>query len=198
MSTKIAPLTQKQQEFWNYIDRKISENGVIPSYSVIAKHFGISSAAVANYISILKKRRRLVIHDVYGAVSLGKTRQLMLKNKSTITMQLVPFLHKVPEDYSMRAPGNGVFRLLNGCFSSFDLKSGDIIEAAPLGKDSLRTGDLAVVRYLDFFCLKFYIGQKTDMLSKDMLPATCIYDTAPSHGFIAGKVVNICRRIVSA
>src|SRR5258707_7155801 len=53
----MLPRTQRQKEVLDYITRFLAKHGYEPSYSQIARHFGVSSkATIAKHISALEKR----------------------------------------------------------------------------------------------------------------------------------------------
>ncbi|PYS22142.1 MAG: repressor LexA [Acidobacteria bacterium] len=53
----MLPRTQRQKEVLDYLTRFLAKHGHEPSYSQIARHFGVSSkATIAKHISALEKR----------------------------------------------------------------------------------------------------------------------------------------------
>src|SRR6266498_5296225 len=54
---QMLPRTQRQKEVLDYITRFLAKHGHEPSYTQIARHFGVNSkATIAKHISALEKR----------------------------------------------------------------------------------------------------------------------------------------------
>lgn len=59
----MQPRTQRQREIFDYIVRFIERHGYEPSYTQIARHFGLSSkATIAKHVEALEKRGLLSRH----------------------------------------------------------------------------------------------------------------------------------------
>src|SRR6266508_4399246 len=57
LNIKMLPRTQRQKEVLDYITRFLAKHGHEPSYTQIARHFGVNSkATIAKHISALEKR----------------------------------------------------------------------------------------------------------------------------------------------
>jgi len=68
----MQPRTQRQREIFDYIVRFIERHGYEPSYTQIARHFGLSSkATIAKHVEALEKRGLLSRHRGDGAFSLN-------------------------------------------------------------------------------------------------------------------------------
>ena len=71
-SKQMQPRTQRQREIFDYIVRFIERHGYEPSYTQIARHFGLSSkATVAKHVEALEKRGLLSRQRGDGAFSLN-------------------------------------------------------------------------------------------------------------------------------
>jgi repressor LexA len=67
----MQPRTQRQKEILDYITRFIERHGYEPSYSQIARHFGVSSkATIAKHIAALESRGLLSRRSEDGAFNL--------------------------------------------------------------------------------------------------------------------------------
>jgi len=70
----MPPRTQRQKEILEYITRFIERHGYEPSYTQIARHFGISSkGTIAKHIAALEKRGMLSRRREDGAFELAVT-----------------------------------------------------------------------------------------------------------------------------
>jgi len=68
----MQPRTQRQKEIFDYIRRFIDRHGYDPSYSQIARHFGISSkATIAKHIEALEKRGLIARQHSNGSFALN-------------------------------------------------------------------------------------------------------------------------------
>jgi repressor LexA len=68
----MLPRTQRQKEILDYITRFIERHGYEPSYSQIARHFGVSSkATIAKHIAALERRGLLSRRTEDGAFGLA-------------------------------------------------------------------------------------------------------------------------------
>src|SRR3954447_16325685 len=67
----MQPRTHRQKEIYDYIQRFIARHGYEPSYSQIARHFGVSSkATIAKHIDALERRGLISRHRNDGAFGL--------------------------------------------------------------------------------------------------------------------------------
>lgn len=68
----MLPRTQRQKDILDYISRFIERHGYEPSYSQIARHFGVSSkATIAKHVAALEKRGLLSRQRQEGAFGLA-------------------------------------------------------------------------------------------------------------------------------
>ena len=68
----MQPRTQRQKEILEYITRFIERHGYEPSYTQIARHFGVSSkATIAKHIEALEKRGLISRQRENGAFALS-------------------------------------------------------------------------------------------------------------------------------
>jgi repressor LexA len=68
----MLPRTQRQKEILDYITRFIERHGYEPSYTQIARHFGVSSkATIAKHIAALEKRGLVSRRGDDGAFNLA-------------------------------------------------------------------------------------------------------------------------------
>lgn len=72
MEETMQPRTQRQKEILEYITRFIERHGYEPSYTQIARHFGVSSkATIAKHIEALERRGLLARRRPDGAFGLS-------------------------------------------------------------------------------------------------------------------------------
>ncbi len=68
----MLPRTQRQKEILDYITRFLERHGYIPSYSQIARQFGVKSrATIAKHIAALERRGLLVRQHEDGSFALN-------------------------------------------------------------------------------------------------------------------------------
>lgn len=68
----MLPRTQRQKEILDYITHFIERHGYEPSYTQIARHFGVSSkATIAKHIAALERRGLLSRRDTDGSFNLA-------------------------------------------------------------------------------------------------------------------------------
>ncbi len=67
----MLPRTQRQKEVLDYITRFVASHGYGPSYTQIARHFGVKSkATIAKHIGALEKRGLVTRHHEDGSFTL--------------------------------------------------------------------------------------------------------------------------------
>ena len=91
----MQPRTRRQKEILEYIQRFIGRHGYEPSYTQIARHFGISSkATIAKHIEALERRGLLARRRPDGAFGLSVPAEEVSADPSNLLCH-VPLLGRV-------------------------------------------------------------------------------------------------------